>query len=446
MLRTIDLRGTRPSPNELLALVPRAATDVHAALEPARALIDDVRARGELALLEQAERFDGVRPCAVRVPADELADALSSLDPGVRAAIEATIERVRVASAAQVPPAERTVLAEGAVIEQRWQPVARVGLYVPGGKAVYPSSVVMNVVPAQVAGVRSIALASPAQAEHGGRVHPTVAGVAALLGIDEVYAMGGAGAIGAFAYGVPGLGLEPVQRVTGPGNVFVAAAKRLVAGVTGIDAEAGPTDILVIADDTADADFVAADLVSQAEHDELAASVLVTDSPDFGRAVLERLVARVEATAHTERVRQAVTGPQSALVLVDDLEQAAEFANAFGPEHLEIQVADDDAVLARIENAGAIFVGPYSPVSLGDYAAGSNHVLPTGGTARYVSGLSAATFLRPQQVVRYDRAALSEVAEVIAVLSAEEDLPAHGEAVVARFAGGETDQPAPSRR
>jgi histidinol dehydrogenase len=446
MLRTIDLRGTRPSPTELLALVPRAATDVHAALEPARALIDDVRARGAEALLEQAERFDRVRPAAVRVPADELAAALASLDPAVREAIEATIERVRAASAAQVPAPETTVLAPGAVIEQRWQPVARVGLYVPGGKAVYPSSVVMNVVPAQVAGVRSIALASPAQAEHDGRVHPTVAGVAALLGIDEVYAMGGAGAIGAFAYGVPELALDPVQRVTGPGNVFVAAAKRLVAGVTGIDAEAGPTDILVIADDTADADFVAADLVSQAEHDELAASVLVTDSPAFAEAVLARLAVRVDATPHASRVRQAITGQQSALVLVDDLEQATAFANAFGPEHLEIQVADPDAALARIEDAGAIFIGPYSPVSLGDYAAGSNHVLPTGGTARFVSGLSAATFLRPQQVVRYDEAALREVAPAIAALSAEEDLPAHGEAVTARFAASETGVPGAARR
>jgi histidinol dehydrogenase len=441
MLRTIDLRGTRPTPTELLGLVPRAATDVHAALEPARALIDDVRARGEHALLDQAERFDRVRPAAVRVPADELTAALAALDPEVRSAIEATIERVRAASAAQVPAPETTVLAAGAVIEQRWQPVGRVGLYVPGGKAVYPSSVVMNVVPAQVAGVRSIALASPPQADHGGRVHPTVAGVAALLGIDEVYAMGGAGAIGAFAYGVPAISLDAVHRVTGPGNVFVAAAKRLVAGVTGIDAEAGPTDILVIADRTADADFVAADLVSQAEHDELAASVLVTDSAELAAAVNDRLAHRVAATRHTERVRQAITGPQSAVVLVDDLAQAADFANAFGPEHLEIQVDAPDAVLARIENAGAIFVGPYSPVSLGDYAAGSNHVLPTGGTARYVSGLSAATFLRPQQIVRYDEGALREVAPVIAALSAEEDLPAHGEAVTARFAAESTHPP-----
>jgi histidinol dehydrogenase len=433
MLRTIDLRGTRPSPTELLALVPRAATDVSAALESARALIDDVRDRGEAALLDQAERFDRVRPAAVRVPAEELAAALEALAPDIRAAIEGTVERVRAASAAQVPAPRKTVLGPGAVIEQRWQPVARVGLYVPGGKAVYPSSVVMNVVPAQVAGVASIALASPPQEQHDGRVHPTVAGVAALLGISEVYAMGGAGAIGAFAYGVDELGLAPVQRVTGPGNVFVAAAKRLVQGVTGIDAEAGPTDILVIADDTADPDFVAADLVSQAEHDELAASVLVTDSPGFAARVLERLESRAGATKHSARVIEAVSGRQSALVLVDDLAQAADFANAFGAEHLEIQVRDPEATLARIENAGAIFVGAYSPVSLGDYAAGSNHVLPTGGQARYAAGLSAATFLRPQQVVRYDEAALRDVAPVIATLSAEEDLPAHGEAITARF-------------
>jgi histidinol dehydrogenase len=433
MLRTIDLRGTRPTQRELLALVPRAATDVSAALETARTLVEEVREHGEQALLAQAERLDRVRPPAIRVPESELREALAALDPGIRRAVESTIERVRAASAAQVPAPERTVLADGAVVEQRWQPVARVGLYVPGGKAVYPSSVVMNVVPAQAAGVASIALASPPQAAHGGRIHPTVAAVAALLGITEVYAMGGAGAIGAFAYGVDELGLDPVQRVTGPGNVYVAAAKRVVASVTGIDAEAGPTDILVIADDAADADFVAADLISQAEHDELAASVLVTDSEPFAARVLERLANRAAATKHRERVLAALGGAQSALVLVDDLAQAAAFANAFGPEHLEIQVRDADAVLAGIENAGAIFLGPYSPVSLGDYAAGSNHVLPTGGQARHAAGLSAATFLRPQQIVRYDERALREVAPVIAALSAEEDLPAHGEAVTARF-------------
>ncbi|MWB98669.1 histidinol dehydrogenase [Agromyces seonyuensis] len=434
MLRTIDLRGTTLSSAELLALVPRAVTDVTAALGTAAGLIQDVREQGEHALLDQSERFDRVRPAALRVPAAELAAAEAALADDVRAAIRSAIERVRAASEAQVPPARRTELAPGAVVEQRWQPVARVGLYVPGGKAVYPSSVVMNVVPAQVAGVGSIALCSPPQAAFGGSVHPTVLAAAALLGIDEVYAMGGAGAIGAFAYGVPGIGLEPVSMVTGPGNVFVAAAKRAVQGVVGIDAEAGPTDILVIADAGANADFVAADLVSQAEHDELAASVLVTDSAEFAAAVDARVEARATATAHSERVRTAMTGPQSAIVLVDDLPQAARFANAFGAEHLEIQTSDPDAVLAGIESAGAIFLGPYSPVSLGDYAAGSNHVLPTGGASRFSSGLSASTFLRPQQIVRYEEEGLAGVAPAIAALSAEEDLPAHGEAVTARFA------------
>ncbi|THG35379.1 histidinol dehydrogenase [Glaciibacter flavus] len=433
MLHTIDLRGRSHSTSDLLALVPRAAVDVGVASERAAELIDEVRRGGEEALLAQSERFDGVRPTALRVTAGEIAGAVESLEPAVRNALQETIRRVRLASEAQVPPATVTELAPGASIRQRWQPMGRVGLYVPGGKAVYPSSVVMNVVPAQVAGVGSIALVSPPQREHGGRVHPTVLGAAGLLGVDEVYAMGGAGAIGALAYGVPGIGLAPVQLVTGPGNVFVAAAKRLVRGRTGIDSEAGPTDILVIADDSADARWVAADLISQAEHDELAAAVLVTDAPAFAEAVLAEVERQASATTHRERVAAALGGEQSAIVIVDDLEQAAAFSDAFGPEHLEIQTRDNESVLARIENAGAIFLGAYSPVSLGDYAAGSNHVLPTGGQARFSAGLNAASFLRSQQVVEYDREALSGVADAIAALSAAEVLPAHGDAVRARF-------------
>jgi histidinol dehydrogenase len=433
MLNTIDLKGRTYSAAELLALVPRAATDVTAASAAAGALIDEVRSQGAQALLEQADRFDGGRPPALRVPPEEITAAVASLDAEVRRAIEETIRRVRLASAAQVPPAAVTDLAAGARIRQRWQPIGRVGLYVPGGKAVYPSSVVMNVVPAQVAGVRSIALVSPPQRDHGGHVHPVVLAAAGLLGITEVYAMGGAGAIGALAYGVPEIGLEPVQLVTGPGNVYVAAAKRLIRGQAGIDAEAGPTDILVIADSTADPRLVAADLISQAEHDELAAAVLVTDDVDLAASVAEQLTAQVATTRHRERVEAALSGTQSAVVLVDDLAAAADFANAFGPEHLEIQTADDEAVLARIENAGAIFLGAYSPVSLGDYAAGSNHVLPTGGQARFASGLGAHSFLRPQQIIEYDRGGLEAVAADIAALSAAEVLPAHGDAVRVRF-------------
>ena len=332
-----------------------------------------------------------------------------------------------------MPAPALTELGAGALIEQRWQPVRRAGFYVPGGKAVYPSSVIMNVVPAQVAGVASVVLASPPQAEHGGAVHPTILAAAGLLGVTDVYAMGGAGAIGALAYGVPDAGLEAVDVVTGPGNVFVAAAKRLVRGVVGIDAEAGPTEILVIADASADPVLVAADLLSQAEHDELAAAILVTDAPEFASLVVAELEGQLDATTHRERARAAVDAPQSAVVLVDDLDAAAEFSNLYGPEHLEIQTADPDAVLARISDAGAIFLGAYSPVSLGDYLAGSNHVLPTGGQARFSSGLGASTFLRPQQVVRYDREGLAEVSARLRAFSDAEQLPAHGDAVDIRF-------------
>jgi histidinol dehydrogenase len=433
MIQTIDLRGATPNRSELLALVPRAVTDVSAATAIAKELITDVRTRGEVALFDQAERLDGVRPDRIRVAASELSAALAALDPTVRQALEEAIERVRAASNAQLPAPVETRLGDGARVVQRWAPMARVGLYVPGGKAVYPSSVFMNVVPAQVAGVTSIALASPPQREFGGSVHPTILAAAALLGVDEVYAMGGAGAIGAFAYGVPDAGLDPVQLITGPGNVFVAAAKRLVRCQAGIDAEAGPTEILVIADQTADARFVAADLVSQAEHDELASAVLVTDSVVLAAQVQDELRTLAAEAAHSARVGEALGGQQSAIVLVDDLAAAVAFSNAYGPEHLEIQTEDPDAVLEGIESAGAIFVGPHSPVSLGDYLAGSNHVLPTGGQARFSSGLGAYTFLRPQQVIRYDRQGLGAVRDHIVSLATAENLPAHAAAVTVRF-------------
>ncbi len=433
MMRTLDLRGQVLSAADLLALVPRASSDVDSAVDTVKALIQDVRDRGSAALLDQAERFDRVRPAAIRVPVEQLRAAEAALDPAVRAALELAIDRVRRTSAAQVPAEQVTEVAPGARIVQRWQPVARVGLYVPGGKAVYPSSVVMNVVAAQVAGVRSIALASPPQAEFAGSVHPTILGAAALLGVDEVYAMGGAGAIGALAYGVADLALEPVQVITGPGNLYVATAKRAVKGVVGIDSEAGPTEILIIADSTARPDYVVADLISQAEHDELAGSVLVTDDAELARAVREALPAAVSTTRHRERVVMALEGAQSTIVLVDDLTQAARFSNAYGPEHLEVHVADPQTLLPHLESAGAIFVGDHTPVSLGDYVAGSNHVLPTGGQARFASGLGAYTFLRPQQIVEYSRDALAEVAAHVGALSDAEQLPAHGDAVRARF-------------
>jgi len=435
MIQLLDLRGRRPSRAELIGLVPRAQVDVAAASETAARLIDEVRADGETALLAQAERLDRVRPSAIRVDPADIIAAAEALHPAVRAALEEAVRRVRLASEAQVPPAAVTDLAPGAQVAQRWQPIERVGFYVPGGKAVYPSSVVMNVVPAQVAGVSSVALASPPQADFGGAVHPVILGAAGMLGVEEVYAMGGAGAIGAFAYGVPGLGLDPVDLITGPGNVYVAAAKRLVRGVVGIDAEAGPTEILVIADAGADARLVAVDLISQAEHDELAAAVLVTDSPALADAVRSELAALAPAASAATRVAAALDGRQSAIVLVDDLAAAAAFSNAYGPEHLELQTADPGAALDLIENAGAIFLGADAPVSLGDYLAGSNHVLPTGGQSRFSCGLNATTFLRSQQVIRYDRDGLAAVRDGIRALSDAEQLPAHGDAVDARFEG-----------
>jgi histidinol dehydrogenase len=433
MIQTIDLRGQNPSRAELLALVPRALTDVSVATAIATELIADVRERGELALLDQSERLDGVRPDHVRLDVAAVSAAVRALDPAVRDALEEAIARVTKASEAQLPTATVTNLGPGADVIQRWSPVKRVGFYVPGGKAVYPSSVVMNVIPAQVAGVSSIALASPAQKEFGGSIHPTILGAAGLLGINEVYAMGGAGAIGAFAWGVPGMSLDPVRLITGPGNVYVAAAKRLVRGQVGIDAEAGPTEILIIADDSANAFLVATDLISQAEHDELAAAVLVTDSVRFAEAVQAELERLAPLTPHSTRALIALRGQQSAVVLVDTLEAAAAFSNVYGPEHLEIQTIEPAAVLDLIESAGAIFLGPDSPVSLGDYLAGSNHVLPTGGQARFTPGLGAYTFLRPQQVIRYNHEALQAVESKIVALANAEDLPAHAAAVTARF-------------
>ena len=433
MIQTLDLRGRRFSRAELMALVPRAQVDVSVAADTAAELIAEVRSTGEDALRSQAERLDRVHPEAIRVDPADITAAVAALDPAVRDALDEAIRRVRRASEAQVPQPAVTTMAPGAEIVQRWQPIERVGFYVPGGKAVYPSSVVMNVVPAQVAGVASVVLASPPQAAFGGRVHPTILGAAGILGVDEVYAMGGAGAIGALAYGVPSLGLDPVDLITGPGNVYVAAAKRLVRGVVGIDSEAGPTEILIIADATAEAALVAADLVSQAEHDEMAAAVLVTDSPELVDALLPELERLAAGTAHHERVRVALGARQSAIVLVDDLAAAAAFSNAYGPEHLELLTAVPGQTLDLISNAGAIFLGRDAPVSLGDYLAGSNHVLPTGGQSRFSSGLGAATFLRSQQIIRYDRGALAGVRGGIRALSDAEQLPAHGDAVDARL-------------
>lgn len=437
MLTTIDLRGSELDARSLRETLPRAELDVETALDAVRPICADVAERGAPALYEYAERFDGVRPPSLRVPAEVLADALDRLDADIRAALEVSIERARVVHAAQRREDTTVQVVPGGTVTERWVPVRRVGLYVPGGLAVYPSSVVMNVVPAQEAGVESLAVVSPPQRDNGGYPHPTVLAACALLGVDEVYAVGGAQAVAMLAYGTAATdadaAVEPVDLVTGPGNVYVASAKRLVQGVVGIDAEAGPTEIMVVADESADAEHVAADLISQAEHDPNAGSVLVTDSTDLVERVLAAVARRVPETKHAERVRVALSGPQSAVVLVDDIPAAVRVADAYAAEHLEVQTADAAAVAARVRNAGAIFVGSYSPVSLGDYAAGSNHVLPTAGTARFASGLSVQSFLRGIHVVEYSRDALAGVARHVVNLSHSEDLPGHGQAVTARF-------------
>ncbi len=409
---------------------------MEAVLPKVRPIVAAVAERGARAALEFCESFDGVRPAAVRVPQAALAAALDELSPDVRDALQVMIERTRAVHGDQRRTDVVTTLGPGATVTERWIPVERVGLYVPGGNAVYPSSVVMNVVPAQAAGVDSLVVASPPQASHGGLPHPTILAAARLLGVDEVWAVGGAQVVALLAYGgtdVDGHELAPVDMITGPGNIYVTAAKRLCRSQVGIDAEAGPTEIAILADHTADPAHVAADLISQAEHDEMAASVLVTPSEHLADATDAELAAQLATTVHHERVTTALGGRQSAIILVDDLDAGVKVVNAYAAEHLEIQTADAPQVASRIRSAGAIFVGPWAPVSLGDYCAGSNHVLPTAGFARHSSGLSVQTFLRGIHVVDYTEVALKDVSGHVLTLAKAEDLPAHGEAVRRRF-------------
>lgn len=446
MIRRLDLRL------DPTAELPRAQLDVEHALAVVGPVCEDVRERGEAAVLELGERFDGVRPESLRVPADALADALASLDPAIRAALEESIRRLRATCEAELEATSTTTtVSPGATVERRIVPMQRVGLYVPGGLAPLVSTVVMNAVPAQVAGVGSIALATPPQVEFGGLPNPTVLAACALLGIDEVYAAGGAQAVAMLAYGTEASGgsVRPVDLITGPGNIYVTAAKRYLQGTVAIDSEAGPTEIAVIADDTADPAFVAADLISQSEHDPLAASVLITPSDALAGAVTTELERQVPAAKHAERITTSFEGVQSAIVLVPDLDRAVDVANAYAAEHLEIQTADAAAVAARIVNAGAVFVGSWTPVSLGDYAAGSNHVLPTAGCACHSSGLSVRAFCKNMHVVTYSEQALREVGGHVVTLAEAEDLPSHGAAVSRRLerplaAQGQAPLPGPS--
>ena len=433
MLRVIDLRGRKLTTSQLRRIIPRGGVSVASVVEKVAPIVNDIQHRGAAAALKYCEQFDGIRPEAIRVPQQALDDAVKQLDPQIKEAIEVSIERVRKVHAEQKPASHTTSLGPDASVTEVFRPVERVGLYVPGGKAVYPSSVIMNTVPAQEAGASTLIVASPPQKEFGGLPHPTVLATCAILGVDEVWAVGGAQGIALLAYGDDEAELEPVDMVTGPGNIFVTAAKRLVRGLVGTDSEAGPTEIAVLADASANPVYVAYDLISQAEHDPMAASVLITDSEALADAVAKEVEQRYTATANADRAAEALRGEQSGIVLVDDIEQGIEVADAYAAEHLEVQTENARAVAERIKHAGAIFVGDYSPVPLGDYSAGSNHVLPTSGTARFSAGLSTHTFLRPVNIVEYGREGLAEVADAVVNFSNAEDLPAHGEAIRARL-------------
>jgi histidinol dehydrogenase len=432
MIRSLDLRGKALTKAGYQKAIPRAALDIAAALISIEPILQKVKSGTEADLLQLAEEFDGVRPQSIRVPQSALDKALADLDPKIRAALELSAERIRKVHNDQTRGVTTTTVVDGGVVTERWIPVDRVGLYVPGGRAVYPSSVLMNVIPAQIAKVSSIAVASPPQKEFGGLPHPTILAACALLGITEVYAVGGAQAIALFAYGMDGL-CEKCDLVTGPGNIYVAAAKRALRGVIGIDSEAGPTEIAILADETARAADVAADLISQAEHDVIAAAVLVTTSEKLAASVITELQVRVAKTKHSARIREALSGIQSAIVLVDSIEQGLDVVNAYAAEHLEIQTQNAAQDALKIRNAGAVFIGRFSPVSLGDYSAGSNHVLPTGGCACHSSGLSVQTFLRGLHYIEYSQQAFIDISQTVITLANSEDLPAHGEAMTARL-------------
>ena len=432
MIRTVDLRGKALTKAGYNAELPRAALDVAQAMALVEPILHRVKIGGEAELIKLAQEFDGVTPASIRVPQQALDSALASLDPAIRAALELSIERVRKVHNDQVRADKTTNVVDGGTVTEKWIPVDRVGLYVPGGRAVYPSSVVMNVVPAQIAKVPSIAVASPPQKEFAGLPHPTILATCALLGVTEVFAVGGAQAIAMFAYGVEGL-CEKSDLVTGPGNIYVAAAKRSLRGVIGIDSEAGPTEIAILADSSARASDVAADLISQAEHDVIAAAILVTDSIDLANNVEAELKIQIERTKHKERIKAALSGIQSAIVIVDDMKQGIDVVNAYAAEHLEIQTKNSREDAAQIRNAGAVFIGRFSPVSLGDYSAGSNHVLPTGGCACHSSGLSVQTFLRGLHFIEYGEKAFTDLVPTVVTLANSEDLPAHGQAMTIRL-------------
>lgn len=427
MLTTIDLRGDRSDPSSRL---PRASAEtVDAARASVREILDAVRTSGDAAVAQYTRAHDGWEGGTLEIGLDEAKAALDALDPTLRAALERAAEQVRWFHE-QARPRDWTAERSGATVGVRHRPIRRVGVYVPGGRGAYPSTVLMTVVPARVAGVDEIVLCTPPGAD--GEVNFAILAAAGLAGADRIFRIGGAQAIAAMAYGTESV--PRCDKIVGPGNVFVAEAKRMVAGegACGIDAIAGVTEVAIIADDTANPVHVAADLVAQGEHDPLAACLLITPSQGLVAAVGAALEDEVAGARHADRVRAAFAG-QSAFILVDDLDHAVEVADAFAAEHLEVQTADAPAVAGKVRAAGAIFVGPYSPVSLGDYAAGPNHTLPTAGTARFAGGLRTDDFFVPVNWVQYDRDSLADLAGVVDAMGTAENLPAHVRAVQARL-------------
>ena len=410
----------------LLTMKREDAPDVD---DTVAAIIADVRARGDAAVCELTARFDrmDLSPGTMRISGDEIAEAAARVPAEQGAALELAAGRIRAYHERQMPADESWTDGTGATLGWRWGPVDAAGLYVPGGLASYPSSVLMNAIPARVAGVGRLVVCVPTP---DGVVNPLVMLAAQVAGVDEVYRIGGAQAIAAMAYGTDTI--APVDKITGPGNAFVAAAKRRVFGRVGIDMIAGPSEILVIADGDNDPDWIAVDLLSQAEHDESAQSILITDDAAFGRAVAAAVEARLETLE-----RRAIAGASwrdfGAVIVVRDLGEAAALSNRVAPEHLELAVADPDALAAKITHAGAIFLGAWTPEAIGDYVGGPNHVLPTARSARFSSGLSVLDFLKRTTLARMTPESLRAVGPAAVRLAGAESLEAHGLSVQARL-------------
>ncbi|MEP6638835.1 MAG: histidinol dehydrogenase [Chloroflexota bacterium] len=416
------------------ALIRRGAVPDQRVREGARAALADVRTRGEDAVRAANATVGGGRlDGRLVLDAGELRDARDRLEPRVRRALDQAIDHVQRFAETQRPVTARTTIAPGIEIERRWSPLARVGAYVPGGSAPYPSSLVMTVVPARVAGVGQVIVASPA--DRDGRTDDVLLGAAGLLEVDAFIVAGGAQAIGALAYGLPAAGIEPVDRIVGPGNAWVTAAKIEVCGEVGIDLPAGPSEGMVLAGPPADPARVAADLITQAEHGPDSPAILVTTDTDFADAV-EAAVHVQLGRAARHAILTAALRDHGRIVIAPDLDAAVDFINDYGPEHLSVDIEPLEPTVARLRNAGSLFVGPWAPESAGDYATGANHVLPTGGLARASGALAVETFGKFVQVQRIDREGLASIRETIATLAEAEGLLAHRDAVEIRFEGG----------